>query len=66
MKALKTFFRPLQPTIGARHSGMVSYKEYKPYKDVAIKFEKRLEMKASKGVKFKDLQALILISIMKE
>ena len=32
MKALKTFFRPLQPTIGARHSGMVSYKEYKPYK----------------------------------
>ncbi len=31
MKALKTFFRPLQPTIGARHSGMVLYKEYKPY-----------------------------------
>nr|WP_298994926.1 helix-turn-helix domain-containing protein [uncultured Allomuricauda sp.] len=31
MKALKTFFKPLQPTIGASYSGMVLYKEYKPY-----------------------------------
>ncbi len=35
MKALKKFFRPLQPAIGARHSGMVLYKEYKPCKSLS-------------------------------